>query len=96
MRRRSRLAERLFTTTQKLSPVSKEGQRVEVAVFENLGDGSFAARVTYTVGGADLEYAMAIAAGDFNGDGVTDIAVTTMGEASPYPVAVNVLLSNCE
>jgi len=52
---------------------------VPVAVFENLGDGSFAARVTYTVGGADLEYAMAIAAGDFNGDGVTDIAVTTMG-----------------
>jgi FG-GAP-like repeat len=76
--------------------VSKEGQRGEVAVFANLGDGSFAAPVTYTVGGAHLEYAMAIAAGDFNGDGVTDIAVTTMGEASPYPVAANVLLSNCE
>jgi hypothetical protein len=69
---------------------------VPVAVFENLGDGSFAAPVTYTVGGADLEYAMAIAAGDFNGDGVADIAVATMGEVSPYPVAVNVLLSNCE
>jgi hypothetical protein len=43
-----------------------------------------------------MEFATAIAAGDFNGDGVTDIAVGTSCEASPYPVAVNVLLSECE
>jgi hypothetical protein len=67
-----------------------------VTVFENRGDGTFGAPVTYTVGGKDLEGATAIAAGDFNGDGVTDIAVTTSSEQSPYPVAVNVLLSTCE
>jgi len=67
-----------------------------VSVFENRGDGTFAAPVTYTVGGQPFEYPTAIAAGDFNGDGVTDIAVTTSGEESPYPLAVNVLLSQCE
>jgi hypothetical protein len=69
---------------------------VPVAVFENLGDGRFGTPVTYGVAGEAMDYGTAIAAGDFNGDGVTDIAVTTSGEESPYPVAVNVLLSKCE
>jgi hypothetical protein len=69
---------------------------VPVVVFENLGDGTFGAPVTYGVGGDSMQYGTAIAVGDFNGDGVTDIAVTTSSEESPYPVAVNVLLSKCE
>jgi hypothetical protein len=69
---------------------------VPVAVFENLGDGTFGAPVTYGVAGGAMDYGTSIAAGDFNGDGVTDIAVTTSSEDPPYPVAVNVLLSKCE
>jgi hypothetical protein len=69
---------------------------IPVALFENQGDGTFGAPVMYTVGGADEAYAIAVAAADFNGDGVTDLAVTTEGETSPYPLAVNVLLSQCE
>jgi hypothetical protein len=37
-----------------------------------------------------------IVTSDFNGDGVTDLAVTTSAEIRPYPVAVNVLLSKRE
>lgn len=69
---------------------------IPVLVFENLGAGTFASPVTYGVAGDDSTAATDIAAGDFNGDGVTDIAVTTSGETAPYPVAVNVLLSKCE
>lgn len=69
---------------------------IPVALFENQGDGTFGAPLMYSVGGADESYAIAIAAADFNGDGVTDLAVTTEGETSPYPLAVNVLLSECE
>jgi hypothetical protein len=60
-----------------------------VVVLPNLGDGTFGAPVTYTVGGRDAQFAMALTAADFNGDGVTDIAVATT-------LAVNVLLSMCE
>jgi FG-GAP-like repeat/FG-GAP repeat len=68
-----------------------------VVVFPNVGDGNFGAPVTYGVGrGQPSEFATGIAAGDFNGDGVTDIAVTTTGAQAPYPLAVNVLLSECE
>jgi hypothetical protein len=35
---------------------------------------------------------MALTAGDFNGDGVTGIAVATIAQQSPYAQAVNVLL----
>jgi FG-GAP-like repeat len=62
---------------------------IQVVVFPNLGDGTFGAPVTYTVGGHDTQFAMALAAGDFNGDGVTDIAVATT-------LSVNVLLSMCD
>jgi len=74
----------------------RTGRPVPVAVFENLGDGTFGAPVTYGVAGGAMDYGTAIAAGDFNGDGVTDIAVTTSSEDPPYPVAVNVLLSSGE
>jgi hypothetical protein len=71
-------------------------ESIPVSVFENRGDGTFAAPVIYTVPARPFEYPTAIAAGDFNGDGVADIAVTTTGEESPYPLAVSVLLSRCE
>ena len=67
-----------------------------IAVFQNLGDGSFASPVSYRVGDQAFQYVIAIAARDFNGDGVTDLAVTTSGEeASPNPESVTVLLSEC-
>jgi hypothetical protein len=69
---------------------------IPIYVFENQGDGTFGAPVIYGVGGVASESAMGVAAGDFNGDGVTDIAVTTTGEEAPYPFALNVLLSQCE
>jgi hypothetical protein len=78
------------------SPTTGFIEPTPVSVFENLGDGTFGAPVIYTVGGQLFEYATAIAAGDFNGDGVTDLAVTTDGEETPTPIAVNVLLSQCE
>jgi hypothetical protein len=65
-----------------------------VAVFENQGDGTFTAPVSYVVGGAS-GYATAIAASDFNGDGVTDIAVTMDDDESPV-WSVSVLLSESE
>jgi hypothetical protein len=66
-----------------LQPAGRGGSAppVPVTVYASHGDGTFAAPIT---------------AGDFNGDGVTDIAVATTGRFSPYPVAVHVLLSQCE
>jgi FG-GAP-like repeat len=78
------------------SPTTGFIEPTPVSVFENRGDGTFGAPVIYPVGGQAFEYATAIAAGDFNGDGVTDLAVTTEGEETPTPKAVNVLLSQCE
>jgi hypothetical protein len=70
---------------------------IPVAVFLNAGDGTFGAPVTYGVGGQAFQLVTAIAAGDFNGDGVSDIAVTTTGqEATPNPESLTVLLSQCE
>ena len=79
-----------------LSPTGGPIEPTPVSVFENLGDGTFGAPVTYHVGGGLMEYATAIAAGDFNGDGITDIAVTTDGDESASPLTVSVLLSQCE
>ena len=81
-----------------LQPAGRGGSAppVPVAVFENQGDGTFAAPVIYNLSGASELLTDAITAGDFNGDGVTDIAVATTGRFSPYPVAVHVLLSQCE
>jgi hypothetical protein len=79
-----------------LSPTTGPIEPTPVSVFDNAGDGTFGAPTIYTVAGQDRAIATAIAAGDFNGDGVTDLAVTTEGEDAPYPVAVNVLLSKCE
>jgi hypothetical protein len=69
---------------------------IPVLVFENRGDGSFSEPVTYLAGGAAWDYVTGIGVGDFNGDGVTDLAIATQGERDPYPDAVNVLLSKCE
>jgi hypothetical protein len=69
---------------------------IPIAVFQNLGDGTFGPPVNYDVGGQAFQYVIGIAAGDFNGDGVTDLAVTTSGEeANPDPESVSVLLSEC-
>ena len=81
-----------------LQPAGRGGAAppIPVAIFENQGDGTFAAPVTYYLGGASELLTNAITAGDFNGDGVTDLAVATTGRFAPYPRAVNVLLSQCE
>jgi len=81
-----------------LQPSGRGGSAppVPVAVYANRGDGTFAAPAVYYLRGANELLTNAITAGDFNGDGVTDIAVATTGRFSPYPVAVHVLLSQCE
>jgi hypothetical protein len=78
-----------------LSPTSGPIEPTRVSVFESRGNGTFAAPVTYRVGGGLMEYATAIAAGNFNGDGITDIAVTTDGDEPANPLTVGVLLSQC-
>ena len=81
-----------------LQPAGRGGAAppVPVAVYGNHGDGSFATPTIYYLSGVSELLTNAITAGDFNGDGVTDIAVATTGRFSPYPVAVHVLLSQCE
>jgi hypothetical protein len=81
-----------------LQPAGRGGNSppVPVAVYANRGDGTFAAPTTYYLRGTSELLTNAITAGDFNGDGVSDIAVATTGRFSPYPSAVHVLLSQCE
>jgi hypothetical protein len=77
------------------SPLGALLDPIPIEVFQNRGDGTFADPVTYGVSGAGSAQATDVAAGDFNGDGVTDIAVATNAEAAPYLAAVGVLLSRC-
>ena len=81
-----------------LAPAGRGGGAppVPVAIFANQGDGTFAAPVIYSLSGTSELLTNALAAGDFNGDGVTDLAVATTGRFDPYPSAVNVLLSQCK
>ena len=69
---------------------------IPVIVFENQGDGTLSAPVTWLAGGIPWDYPTGLAAGDFNGDGVTDFALATQNERDPYPTAVNVVLSQCD
>jgi hypothetical protein len=55
-------------------------------VFVNAGGGRFGAQQTFTVGTTPI----ALAAGDFNGDGLADLAVANNGSST-----VSVLLSGC-
>jgi len=70
--------------------------QIPVLVFENRGDGTFSDPVTYLAGGQQWDYPTGLGVGDFNGDGVTDIAMAIMNDRDPYPTAVNLLLSKCE
>ena len=54
------------------------------------GDGTFQPQVTYAVG----SFPVAIVAGDFNGDGRTDLAVVNEGNYPNYDDTVSVLLGN--
>ena len=69
---------------------------VPIAVYTSQGDGTFTERTVSYLSDATELLTNAIVGGDFNGDGVADIAVVTTGRFSPYPVALHVLLSRCE
>ena len=62
-----------------------------VSVFIGNGNGTFQPQVTYGTGLATATNPSAITVGDFNGDGVPDLAVAMMGGA-PWPGGVTVLL----
>jgi len=64
-----------------------------VAILLGNGDGTFQPPKAYPVGGADL---LAIAIGDFNGDGKPDLAVTSgiVSQLQPRPATVAILLGN--
>ncbi len=61
-----------------------------VAVLLNNGDGTFQPAVKYRVAAGLYSVAM----GDFNGDGKTDLAVTSKSGANAPATAVTVLLGN--
>ncbi len=69
---------------------------IPVSVFLNQGDGSLAAPTDYFVGDAVQSSALSFMVGELNGDGATDIAVTTTNIVEPLHKALNVLLSECE
>jgi hypothetical protein len=61
-----------------------------VSVLLGNGDGTFQPQVTYAVGNGPIK----IVAGDFNGDGRTDLAVVNAGRNPDYSGSVSVLLGN--
>jgi len=63
-------------------PNSFEVDYPEIKVQFATGPGTYAAAHTYVLGGK-TEFISAIATGDFNGDGRTDIAVLLMPQAAP-------------
>ena len=69
---------------------------IQVRVFENLGDGTFGTPASYVLSGRITDYASGFAVGDFNRDGVDDIAVGTTEQTASDPSAVNLLLSTCD
>jgi hypothetical protein len=68
--------------------INSIGFRATVSVLLGNGDGTFGAPVPYGVGNEPLS----IAVGDFNGDGIPDIAVANQGAGDPGNVSV--LLGN--
>lgn len=57
------------------------GTAAQVAVFANQGGGQFASPISLTYPGSSTDIA-GVVVGDFNGDGVPDIAVLDRGDAS--------------
>jgi hypothetical protein len=72
--------------------VVNTGSQSSVSVLLGNGSGSFQPAVTTAVlnGGAGNGNAQSVAVGDFNGDGLTDVAMSTSG--SPANPAVEILL----
>jgi hypothetical protein len=60
-----------------------------VSVFLGKGDGTFNAQLVHTA-----NFAMNLAAGDFNGDGVQDLAVLDYGDVNGGPGNVLLMLGN--
>ena len=67
-----------------------------LTVMIGAGDGTFLGPYYYPIGGAPGVAVNAIAAGDFNGDGNTDLAITTFatGISSQGVASVNILFGN--
>jgi hypothetical protein len=64
-----------------------------VSVLMGNGNGTFAAPQTYPSGGSDLSTLQAVGVGDFNGDGIPDLAVISV-ESGALQSTLGILLGN--
>ena len=64
-----------------------------VGIMPGNGDGTFGARTDYGVGGT-TRWPSSLSIGDFNGDGIFDLAATIVSGSSAYPQVVSILLGN--
>jgi hypothetical protein len=73
-----------------LATVNQGGDPGSVSIMLNNGSGRFAAPANHAVGVSPS----AVAVGDFNGDGVPDLAVTNEGPDATSPGTVSILAGN--
>ena len=66
----------------------------DVSVWLGSGDGTFQTQVWHTAGLGSFAYVTALVAGDFNGDGRTDLAAINQVSSNPVSDDLLVLLSN--